>query len=642
MAVTKEELDKYIEAYSHGTPLISDEEYDVLMEEYVKEHGEQARPFTRQKQSTAVNDIVGTLTKAYGVRVPMREGQLTFEQWVNKHNITTDLKLQPKFDGCSVAYDVASGRFFTRGDKDDGTSLDVTNLFQHNRDWIKEIVVKDWIKNEPGWPIVTSAKFEAIMSHEMFHESGLDKMYKRPRDAVAAIMTPPYNHVDWAKYITLVPLRCCTADGRHFIPGLTMDDQLGSMWLSRPDYDFIEKYIADKLSAGASVQINNCTFSIDGVVVSKISDGVVGEQTVSVPMYIDPEYEIAIKILHDVKETKLLRIDFQFGKQGRITPVAIFEPVKFGNVSVDHATLSTLRRVAEMQLRVNDTVRIMYNIVPYFLESYHDGDYLIPMPEKCPICGAKLDYSNLRLVQCKNPNCKGLKLGAIIRHAEKMKMIGMGEGVLTKLYDNEFVTSISDLYDLRKWDDCIAQTPGFGYTSFDNMVKSVDNALKEATLARFLGALPFNNTDEKTWKQIINIVGSQKIIDSLVNGTFVDVMMMTGYIPKIGTVRVQLLIDGYLRNQSEIQELMSWVPEKLKQEKQSGVPFKGKICITGTRDPQVIKDLTEAGYEVGGWYNDVKAVVVPNHSFESEKTRKAKEKNIPIYTIEEVEFLTHT
>ena len=118
-------------------------------------------------------------------------------------------------------------------------------------------------------------------------------------------------------------------------------------------------------------------------------------------------------------------------------------------------------------------------------------------------------------------------------------------------------------------------------------------------------------------------------------------MMMTGYIPKVGTIRIQLLIDGYLRNQSEIQELMSWVPEKLKQEKQSGVPFKGKICITGTRDPQVIKDLTEAGYEVGGWYNDVKAVVVPNHSFESEKTRKAKEKNIPIYTIEEVAFLTH-
>lgn len=61
--ITKKELNKYIEAYSKGHPLISDEEYDALVEEYVKLHGEESRPFTRAKQSDAINDIVGTLPK---------------------------------------------------------------------------------------------------------------------------------------------------------------------------------------------------------------------------------------------------------------------------------------------------------------------------------------------------------------------------------------------------------------------------------------------------------------------------------------------------------------------------------------------------------------------------------------------------
>lgn len=61
--ITKKELNKYIEAYSKGHPLISDEEYDRLLEEYVAANGEEARPFTRAKQSDVINDIVGTLPK---------------------------------------------------------------------------------------------------------------------------------------------------------------------------------------------------------------------------------------------------------------------------------------------------------------------------------------------------------------------------------------------------------------------------------------------------------------------------------------------------------------------------------------------------------------------------------------------------
>lgn len=61
--ITREELDMYTKAYSQGNSLISDEEFDKLLEEYVSKNGEEARPFTRNKQSAAVNDVVGTLSK---------------------------------------------------------------------------------------------------------------------------------------------------------------------------------------------------------------------------------------------------------------------------------------------------------------------------------------------------------------------------------------------------------------------------------------------------------------------------------------------------------------------------------------------------------------------------------------------------
>jgi DNA ligase (NAD+) len=468
----------------------------------------------------------------------------------------------------------------------------------------------------------TAIKFEAIVPHESFFQSELSKIYKRPRDVVAAAITS--RNMDLIRYVSLIPLRGYI-DGKQYIPS-PLPESSTCLFCRCDDYTGIESFIKARLDDGATVKINEKTYSIDGVVPSMIYfDGPV--------VFTRPEYEIAIKILYNVQETKLKSIEYQFGKQGRITPVAILEPVKFDTVTVDHVTLSTLQRVVDMQLRHDDTVRIMYNIVPYFLESYHDGDYPIPVPQNCPICGAKLDYLSYRLVRCSNPNCKGLKLGAIIRHAEKMKMVGVGKGVITKLYDGGFLSKIEDLYDLHTYDDIIPQeVEGIGYQSFLNIINSISKALEEATLPRFLGALSFNDTDEKTWKQILSVVGEDEVVHSLVDGSFPEYIMTVGYIPNVGTMKLQRIIDGYMRNKEEIQSMMEWVPKRLKRvDYQYG---KGrKICMTGTRDADLTEALIESGYEVGGWSNDCIAVVVPDLSYTSAKTEKAKAKNIPIYDI---------
>jgi NAD-dependent DNA ligase len=127
--ITKEELDKYLEAYNRGEPLISDEEYDKLLEEYLAQNGESNRPYLRQQQSSNVNDVVGTLPKVY---LSPRENQKSYDDWLRSKLVTpsTRVIVQPKFDGCSVAYDAMTDEYFTRGDYDNGESVNVTNLFK--------------------------------------------------------------------------------------------------------------------------------------------------------------------------------------------------------------------------------------------------------------------------------------------------------------------------------------------------------------------------------------------------------------------------------------------------------------------------------------------------------------------------------
>ena len=618
--VTKEQLDEIIAKYNRGEPTgYSDEEYDRLLEEYLQTHGgESARPFNRQQQSDGVNAIVRTLPKVYGVTSSMRSNQKTYQDWIPKHPSIQDICLQPKFDGCSVAVDFTTKRFFTRGDYDDGKSVDVTDIFINHLKNVQTYAEYGTI----------AMKFEAIMSHEAFVSSGLDTVYKRARDAVAATITS--RNTEQAQYITLVPLRGYLQSGDEYIPR-ALHTECTCLFTIPTDYDGMESFIKQCLSDDATVKFKGQTYSIDGVVASSFTD----QNTI---VCTHPEDEVAIKILYNVQTTKLINVEYQFGKQGRITPVAILEPVKFDNVTVDHVTLSTLDRVLELKLRHNDTVRIMYNIVPYLIDSEHDGDYPIQIPKKCPICGAELEFVTLRQVKCPNPNCKGRKIGSIIRHAEKMKMMGISRGIITKLFDKGILSCIEDLYKLRDWEQAIIDMDGFGFQSYWNIVNSINDALHNATLDRFLGSLPIEDTSEETWKTIIKVMGEQPIIDSMIDQTFPERIMAVGYIPNVGELKVRRIINGYILNADQIRSMMEWIPYQLKHTDKK-VKFKGKVGMSGTRDSEVTKKLVAAGYEVGSFTNDCVALIVPFEGYTSAKTEKAQRLNIPIYTIEQADQL---
>lgn len=612
--VSEEQLKEYQIAYSKGEPLITDSEYDVLLEEYLREHGEDKRPFLRQKQSESVNSLVGTLPKVYGVTEPMRPKQKTYVEWMKNRNPEHRIIIQPKFDGCSVACDKA-GNFFTRGDYDNGESVDVTDLFKDHISAIAELLHEG----------MDGLKFEAIMSLENFCASGLNKRYMTARDAVSGIMHS--RNVEYAKLITLVPLRV-SIDKQEWIPSQLQD--ISIVTTTAGDYDTIQQFITDKLYDGAKVKLNNLHYCIDGVVVS-----IIGEEDHDV---LD---EVAIKIINDINETRLIKVDFQFGNTGKITPVAITEPVKVmdGQRTVDHITLSTLKRVVELGLRYGDTVRIMYNIVPYLLDSLHDGGTRIELPTTCPRCGAPLMYTVLNTVRCTNPDCRGLKIGAIIRYAEKMKMMGISEATITKLFDAGLIKNISDLYTLKVED--IAMLEGFGETSAKNIINSIQQNSTDVPVARWLGALPFTDVDAKKWNMVLDFhFGRDELkkfncVLQLLNeepSSFSEVLMSTK-IKGIGPSTMKAMHEGWYTNFDEMKKIAKYVTFRITTV--SNTRSLGRVTLSGTRDASLIKALTNKGYNVDEWSKETKYLIIPDKEFRSSKVAKAEKLGIPILTINE-------
>ena len=612
MAITEAQLKEYIDAYNRGEPMISDEEYDSLLEEYLKANGEDKRPYLRQKQSGVVNELVGTLSKVYGVQTPMREGQDTYEKWFTRKGINPNSKIiiQPKFDGASIAVDKTGG-FFTRGDYQNGESVNVTELF-------KEHNIKKYMREA-----VDGVKFEAIMPHEVFYSAGIDEItgYLKPLDVVNAIIHSRNSKV--SEYITLVPLRESVGGDEYVCSELKSI----SLTTTADDFETIQQFIVDKLNDGATVEYNGLHYSIDGVVVS-----VLGPDN-------ETQEEIAIKILNDVNETKLIDVMFQFGKTGKITPVAIVEPVQFcdGKRTVDHITVSTLDRVNEMNLRKGDTVRIMYNIVPYLLESKHDGYERIQLPTHCPKCGAPFEYTSLKTVRCTNPVCQGRKLGSIIRYCEKMKMLGVGESTITTLFDEGFIKNIDDLYTLTVED--IASLPGFKETSAKNIIKSIHDNSQDVPVCRWLGALPFLDVDSKKWELLItSVLGNDEMYRSnVIRHIFTEAQdefdsLLVQSVRGIGTATLKSMNEGFISNKDMFKRLIRFITFK----STTNVSNKGRVCLTGTRDKTVIDYLTKKGYHVtDSLTKDTVLVVRPDPMFESGKTKKANDLGIKIITINE-------
>jgi DNA ligase (NAD+) len=294
--------------------------------------------------------------------------------------------------------------------------------------------------------------------------------------------------------------------------------------------DAIWQFIEDIAS-----QRNELPYGIDGVVV-RVDRVDLQEQLGYTSKF--PRWCIAYKYAAEQAVTKLIDVDWQVGKSGKLTPRANMEPVFVAGTTVQHASLHNLGEVRRKDIRIGDTVviekagEIIPQVVRVVVDKRPPGLKPLKPPTRCPECGGavEIEYDQRRVHDieshaarveretaraakqqrkpqklpapeplseadesgryCINPECPAQFRERIIHFAGRgqMDIEGMGEKVVYQLADAGLLTSFGDIFTLHSQRDAVLALERMGEKKADNLFAGIE-AAKGRGLARVLAGL---------------------------------------------------------------------------------------------------------------------------------------------------------
>ena len=226
------------------------------------------------------------------------------------------------------------------------------------------------------------------------------------------------------------------------------------------------------------------------------------------------QFEIAFKFNEEIQYSKITGIDFSLTPYGQIFPTAKFKPKKMKGNTVESASLGSMERFKKLHLAEGDRVKILYEIIPYLLyddddpECRRSGNPPIEPPTHCPECGDELiEYT------CQNPQCPCRLRGKILMYVKEIGIKDIGEGKIKDLWDAGILTSITDLYKLRKKYDEIIQLPGWDEISAMKIIMSVEKYGVNVPANVFMGAIGIFSIGKKTFNKIFEKYTIEDLIE---------------------------------------------------------------------------------------------------------------------------------
>jgi DNA ligase (NAD+) len=208
-----------------------------------------------------------------------------------------------------------------------------------------------------------------------------------------------------------------------------------------------------------------------------------------------PRWAVAWKFPATQVTTRILKVEFQVGRTGAVTPVAILDPVVVDGVTVKRATLHNRDEIVRKDLRVGDMVLVQRagDVIPEVVKAVSEirtgNETEVLFPEHCPECDHRLvRMEDEAVTRCVNPHCPAQRLQALIYFAGKsgMDIDGLGKKNMEQLVKEGLVTDIPDIFRLRK--DDLAVLEGWGRKSAENAIRSIQSA-KKSSLSKFVRAL---------------------------------------------------------------------------------------------------------------------------------------------------------
>lgn len=520
------ELNNYLERQSFlyhtlGKPDIPDETYD----QFYAELEALEKQYPDLKVKGGITDKVGGevlegLTKAkHAIPLLSLKKAFTVDEIIDFLPEREDTLIigNGKLDGLALEIIYENGvlkQAITRGDGEVGE--DVTAVVKTIRNVPKEIIIP--------FEGIIEVRGEVVLPKEAFHKLNTklheeDKeMYANPRNAVSGILRSldtnetknkplaffAYGIGRWEDG-TYRPLALSHAldrlaklgfsHKRYHTRSLTDDKRTYKEWV---------QYVVDEFTRirdGYDIEIDGVVFAYDNY-----SDR---EELGSTSTY--PRHSIAYKFPASVGTSFLKSVEWQVGRTGVLTPVAIINPVEIHGVTVSRVTLHNPAEIERLGIMLGDEIIVSRqgDVIPKItkvLTELRDKQVEeIKIPDECPVCSSDTVLNNEgNFLFCTGASVCGGRLVTGIEHfasRDAMNIRGLGIAIIRLFVEKGYLTSIADIYHLHEFKKEMYQMEGFGKTSIDKLLEEIEKS-KETELYRFLYAIGINGVGLGTAKRL--------------------------------------------------------------------------------------------------------------------------------------------
>lgn len=646
-----EELNRYsYEYYSLDNPTVTDKEYDEKYDELKRLEMEEGYvlPYS---PTLRVGDVVLDGFNKYTHKSPLwsMDKAQTLEELKEWHNRNVkfvnemreqgedlpDLKyvLTKKFDGLTInlTYD-ENGVLITAATRGTGkVGEEVTAQVKT----IKSIPLK--IDSSD----LLEVHGEAIMTVEAFEEYNkkADVPLKNLRNGAAGALRNLNVRETANRNLSAFFYDVGYKEGTQFKNYLEMMDFIKKKGLPVDDYLKVctsMEEIENEIEYIKNIRFD-LNYDIDGLVI--VIDDIRTRELLGYTVKF-PKWAIAYKFEAQEATTKLLGVEWNVGRSGRVGPTALLEPIELAGVTVKRATLNNMDDIKRKGVRIgaevfvrrsNDVIPEIMGVVPESLE----GSEEINPPEVCPACGSHLVLDGAHYF-CENTlSCKPQMVKSIVHYAsrEAMNIAGFSEKTAEQLFEKLNIKSISDLYKLNKEE--LMTLEKFGEKKAQNLLDAIEKS-KDCELYAFIYALGIPNVGVKTAKDLVNTF---KSLEGLKKATLEELVEVSD----VGDIIAQCVYEFFREEKvlNTINELLNLgVNPKYEEQEVTESLFKGKtVVVTGSLEDYTrisIKEKFESlGAKVSGSVSKKTDYVLAGEEAGS-KLKKAQELGIKI--ISEKEF----
>lgn len=351
-----------------------------------------------------------------------------------------------------------------------------------------------------------------------------------------------------------------------------------------------------------------------------------------------PRDSIAFKWADEIKETKLLEIEWSPSRTGLINPVAIFEPVELEGTTVSRASVHNLSIIESLKLGIGDTVTVYKAnmIIPQIAENLTKSGGL-EIPCACPACGGKTAVANengTKTLMCTNALCsaKKIKSFSLFVSRDAMQIDGMSEATLEKLIARGMIHDFADIYKLDRFKDEICNMDGFGVKSYENMMESI-NKSRTTNLVRVIFAMGIPGIGLANAKLLCKHFGHDF---DRIKGASVEELSSIDNIGDVLAASIREFFDNEdnVKSMESLLECIDAVKPEVNEnaDKLAGKTFVITGSLTHYENRNALKDEIEAlgGKVAGSVSNNTECLINNDVTSNSSKNKKAKELGVKI------------